>query len=162
MDSNKDTSQSMFDDTGASTMNAAVLSNLHCSPHAALLPTKELEATMRESLSQWQAPLLDDKAEDDDIVALIQFDEGTVRAPQQATSITRSYGFNDFHQTMAFVGAITSMIHREDHHPTLLVSYKECCLTYSTHDADGVTLNDLICAAKCDAIFDAQRARSVG
>lgn len=172
-DTDKDTSQSTNDDTrnnmmnagtmtastmDAGTMNTTALSNLHCAPHAALLTPQELEATMQESLSHWQATL----AADDDIVDLIRLDDGTGHAPPQATSITRNYSFNDFHQTMAFVRAITTMIHREDHHPTLLISFKKCHLTYSTHDANGVTLNDLICAAKCDVIFDAHRAKSVG
>ena len=138
-------------------MNAAALSNLHCAPDAALLDAQELAATMKEALNHWQATL----AADDDVIDLIQLDEGTIRAPLQATSITRNYGFNDFHQTMAFVNAITTMIHREDHHPTMFISYKECRLSFNTHDANGVTLNDLICAAKCDVIFDAHRAKSI-
>ena len=151
-------------------MSPTVLSNLHCAPHAALLAAEELEATMQEALSHWQTTLhnddnaIDNKVDnqDADIVDLMQLDIGTAHTPLEATSITRNYGFNDFHQTMAFVRAISAVIHREDHHPTLLVSFKECRLTYSTHDAGGVTLNDLICAAKCDVIFDAHRAKSVG
>ena len=170
IDTNTDTSQGSLSDTPSSTMSATVLSSLHCAPHAALLASEALEATMHESLSNWQTTLhnddnaVDNKVDnqDADIVDLMQLDEGTAPTPLQATSITRNYGFNDFHQTMAFVRAISAVIHREDHHPTLLVSFKECRLTYSTHDAGGVTLNDLICAAKCDVIFDAHRAKSVG
>lgn len=139
-------------------MTPAVLSNLHCAPHAALLDAQEFSVTMQESLSHWQANM----PPDDDLIDLMQIDEGIAHAPLHASAITRNYGFNDFHQTMSFVRAVTAMIHREDHHPTLLISFKECRLSYSTHDAEGVTLNDLICAAKCDVIFDAHRAKSVG
>ena len=140
------------------TMNASALSNMHCAPLAALFDAQELATTMRDVLNQWKAAA----PADDDLVDLVQLDEGLVAAPTQATSITRNYGFNDYHQTMAFVRAISATIHREDHHPVLIVTYKECIVTFSTHSAGGVTLNDLICAAKCDAIYDAHRAKSIG
>jgi 4a-hydroxytetrahydrobiopterin dehydratase len=46
------------------------------------------------------------------------------------------------------------MVHREDHHPDLVVGYNRCEIRFSTHSAAGVTENDFICAAKADAIFD--------
>ncbi len=54
---------------------------------------------------------------------------------------------------MAFVNATAWISHREDHHPDLSVHYNKCVVSYSTHDAGGVTLNDFICAAKLDALF---------
>ncbi len=77
--------------------------------------------------------------------------------PQWAVAdnaITRTYDFADYFHTIAFVNALAFMVHREDHHPDLNVSYKRCTVTFSTHSASGITENDLICAAKADAIFD--------
>ena len=54
---------------------------------------------------------------------------------------------------MAFVNALACMAHREDHHPDLGVHYNRCVVRYSTHDADGLTRNDLICAAKAEQIY---------
>lgn len=68
--------------------------------------------------------------------------------------LVRTYRFADYYETMAFVNALAFMAHREDHHPTLEVSYNRCVTRYSTHSAGGITENDLICAAKADAIFD--------
>jgi len=51
---------------------------------------------------------------------------------------------------MAFVNAVASIAHREDHHPDLAVHYDRCVVAWSTHSAGGVTLNDGICAAKTD------------
>jgi 4a-hydroxytetrahydrobiopterin dehydratase len=53
---------------------------------------------------------------------------------------------------MAFVNAVASIAHREDHHPDLSVHYDRCVVAWSTHSAGGVTLNDLICAARTDAV----------
>ncbi len=67
--------------------------------------------------------------------------------------IEKTFAFNDYHQTMAFVNALAWVAHREDHHPDLGVHYNRCVVTFSTHDAGGVTLNDVICAAKAERLF---------
>ena len=54
---------------------------------------------------------------------------------------------------MAFVNASAWVSHREDHHPDMSVHYNKCVVAYSTHDAGGITLNDVICAAKLDALL---------
>ena len=67
--------------------------------------------------------------------------------------IEKAFRFGDYHQTMAFVNALAWIAHREDHHPDLGVHYNRCEVTFSTHDAGGVTLNDVICAAKAERLF---------
>jgi 4a-hydroxytetrahydrobiopterin dehydratase len=67
-------------------------------------------------------------------------------------SISRRYGFKNYYQTMAFVNAIAWMAHREDHHPDLGVYYDHCVVTYTTHAIGGLSENDLICAAKVEAL----------
>lgn len=68
-------------------------------------------------------------------------------------AIVRRYVFDDYHRTMAFVNAVADMAHAEDHHPEMAVAYDRCTVLYSTHSAGGVTENDLICAARADAIY---------
>jgi 4a-hydroxytetrahydrobiopterin dehydratase len=53
---------------------------------------------------------------------------------------------------MAFVNAQAWIAHAEDHHPDAAFGYNHCTLRFCTHSAGGVTLNDLICAAKVDAL----------
>ena len=67
--------------------------------------------------------------------------------------IRRTFLFKDYHETIAFVNATAWISHRDDHHPDMSVHYNKCVVTYTTHDAGGVTLNDYICAAKLDALF---------
>jgi 4a-hydroxytetrahydrobiopterin dehydratase len=66
--------------------------------------------------------------------------------------IAKTYEFKNFHETMEFVNALAWVVHREDHHPDLEVSYKRCRVVYWTHTVAGVSENDLICAAKIDAL----------
>ena len=69
-------------------------------------------------------------------------------------AIVRNYAFGNYFETIAFVNALAYMVHREDHHPDLVVGYNRCTVRFSTHSADGITQNDLICAAKSDAIYE--------
>jgi 4a-hydroxytetrahydrobiopterin dehydratase len=74
--------------------------------------------------------------------------------------IVRSFEFKDYHETIAFVNALAWMIHAQDHHPELTLRYRHCIVAYTTHSADNtVSLNDLICAAKADAIYE-ERTRA--
>jgi 4a-hydroxytetrahydrobiopterin dehydratase len=68
-------------------------------------------------------------------------------------AICRVYRFADYFDTIAFVNALAHMIHREDHHPDLVVGYNRCEVRFNTHSVGGVSENDFICAAKADAIF---------
>jgi 4a-hydroxytetrahydrobiopterin dehydratase len=54
---------------------------------------------------------------------------------------------------MAFVNAVASIAHREDHHPDLEVHYDRCVVSYSTHDVGGLSLNDFICAVKVEDLL---------
>ncbi len=71
--------------------------------------------------------------------------------------LVRTFRFADYHQTLAFVNAIAEIIHREDHHPELTVSYNRCIVRYDTHSVNGgkggLSENDFICAAKIDDVF---------
>jgi 4a-hydroxytetrahydrobiopterin dehydratase len=72
----------------------------------------------------------------------------------EGKSIAKTYRFKNYFETMAFVNAAAWVSHREDHHPDMLVGYKECRVSYLTHAIDGLSENDFICAAKLDALFE--------
>ncbi len=71
-------------------------------------------------------------------------------------AIERTYGFGNYYETIAFVNALAYMVHREDHHPDLLVGFNRCRVRFNTHSVNGISTNDFICAAKADAIFSAE------
>ncbi|MEO0318459.1 MAG: hypothetical protein RL404_2136 [Pseudomonadota bacterium] len=74
--------------------------------------------------------------------------------------LVRNFRFRDYHQTIAFVNAVAEVIHREDHHPELVVGYNRCAVKYDTHSVNGgkggLSANDFICAAKIDQVFEQQ------
>ena len=67
--------------------------------------------------------------------------------------LSNTYQFKNYYDTLAFVNALAWVIHREDHHPDLAVSYNRCTVSFSTHSVQGISENDFICAAKTDAVF---------
>ena len=68
--------------------------------------------------------------------------------------LAKTYSFQNYYETLAFVNALAWISHREDHHPDLGVHYNKCRVEYATHAIGGLSENDFICAAKCDALFD--------
>lgn len=76
----------------------------------------------------------------------------------QDGKIFREFSFKNYYATLAFVNAIAYVIHAEDHHPELLITYKQCVVKYHTHSVNagegGLSQNDFICAAKLDAIYE--------
>jgi 4a-hydroxytetrahydrobiopterin dehydratase len=76
--------------------------------------------------------------------------DGWARA---GSEIEKTFEFRNYYQTMAFVNASAYISHQEDHHPDLLVGYKTCKVSYTTHAIGGLSENDFICAAKLDALY---------
>jgi len=69
--------------------------------------------------------------------------------------IAKSFAFANYRETVAFVNAVAWIAEREDHHPDLHVGYGRCRVECSTHSAGGVSENDLILAARIEALFEA-------
>ncbi|CAN5468111.1 4a-hydroxytetrahydrobiopterin dehydratase [soil metagenome] len=75
----------------------------------------------------------------------------------QDGKLVKSFDFKNYYETLAFINAIAYVIHAEDHHPELVVTYNRCIARFDTHSVNGgkggLSENDFICAAKVDAIF---------
>lgn len=71
---------------------------------------------------------------------------------RDGNAITRTFSFESYCATMAFVNAVAWLAEREDHHPELQVGYDRCRVAFSTHSAGGVSERDFDCAAKTEAL----------
>jgi 4a-hydroxytetrahydrobiopterin dehydratase len=67
--------------------------------------------------------------------------------------ISKTYSFEDYHRTMAFVNALAWIAHREDHHPDLAVGYNRCRVEFSTHSIGGISRNDFVFAARIERLL---------
>lgn len=71
---------------------------------------------------------------------------------EQGQALVRTFRFDDYYRTMAFVNALAFIAHSQDHHPDLGVHYDRCVVRWSTHDVGGLSENDFICAARTDLL----------
>ena len=69
-------------------------------------------------------------------------------------TLRRSYRFPNWHASLDFVNAVSNMVEQQNHHPLLTMTYTSCELGFTTHSAgNALSLNDFICAARADAIY---------
>lgn len=71
---------------------------------------------------------------------------------EDATRISRLFGFKDFKTALAFTNAIGKLAEEEWHHPDLKVSWGKVEVFLSTHAVRGLSENDFILAAKIDLL----------
>lgn len=68
-------------------------------------------------------------------------------------ALEKTYAFDDYYRTMAFVNALAFVAHATDHHPDLGVHYGKVHVRFTTHDAGGLTTRDFVSAARVDQLF---------
>lgn len=68
--------------------------------------------------------------------------------------LSQDFKFKGFYKTMSFVNSVAWIANSQVHHPDMEIGYNHCLINYTTHDIDGLSINDFICAAKIDALFD--------
>jgi 4a-hydroxytetrahydrobiopterin dehydratase len=68
-------------------------------------------------------------------------------------AIEKTFTFSNYFETLAFVNAVAFAAHRQDHHPELLVTYRECRVRLNSHDINGLSGRDFHAAAQVDALL---------
>ncbi|AKT42288.1 4a-hydroxytetrahydrobiopterin dehydratase [Chondromyces crocatus] len=67
-------------------------------------------------------------------------------------ALERVYPFPDYSAAVGFVMRVALAAERRDHHPDLLLSWGKVKVSWSTHDAGGITGLDTEMAALCDRL----------
>jgi 4a-hydroxytetrahydrobiopterin dehydratase len=65
-------------------------------------------------------------------------------------AITRKFEFKDFNTAFAFMTRTALLAEKMDHHPEWSNVYNKLGVTLSTHDAGGITENDVTMAKAMD------------
>jgi 4a-hydroxytetrahydrobiopterin dehydratase len=68
-------------------------------------------------------------------------------------AIEKTYGFDNYYETISFVNAVAFIANAQDHHPDLSVHYNRCVVRFNTHDVKGISETDFECAAQVDALL---------
>ena len=71
---------------------------------------------------------------------------------KKGEGLVRQFTFASFRDAIAFTTRLAFDAEAADHHPDLLISYKRVTVTWSTHDAGGVTKKDVEGVKATDAV----------
>ena len=66
--------------------------------------------------------------------------------------IQRQYTFKNFRLAMAFSNQVGDLAEEAGHHPAILTEWGKVTVTWWSHSIKGLHKNDLIMAARCDAL----------
>jgi len=69
-----------------------------------------------------------------------------------ASAIAATFGFDTYEAGVAFAVQVALVAQRLDHHPDLAIGWRRVTVTYTTHDAGGVTGRDIAAAKAVDAL----------
>ena len=69
------------------------------------------------------------------------------------TSISRSFAFKGFARAVEMANLAAWLGNAQGHHPDIAFGWGYCRVAFTTHEAGGLTENDLICAAKLNAVL---------
>jgi 4a-hydroxytetrahydrobiopterin dehydratase len=66
--------------------------------------------------------------------------------------IKKTYTFESFADSIAFVNRVSALAETADHHPDFLIQYTRVTLSLSTHSAGGLTRRDMDLAGRIDEL----------
>ena len=72
---------------------------------------------------------------------------------KRAQTIGRTYKFDGFLMSIAFVHRIAKRAQKMNHHPDIDIRFDKVKLTLTTHDEGGITEKDFALARQCDEVF---------
>ena len=68
-------------------------------------------------------------------------------------AITREFVLADFMQAFAFMAQIAIAAEKHNHHPEWSNVYNKVLITWTTHDVQGLSDNDIAMARLCDRAY---------
>lgn len=69
---------------------------------------------------------------------------------REGDTLTRTYAFPSFRDSIVFVNRVATLADEADHHPDIDVRYDRVRIGLSTHDAGGITDKDTALAEQID------------
>jgi len=74
-------------------------------------------------------------------------------AEEKLMKLRRAFSFANYQSALDFTNKIARLADEHDHHPAILLEWRQCTITWWTHTLRGLHRNDFILAAKTDQVF---------
>ncbi|MDB2611678.1 4a-hydroxytetrahydrobiopterin dehydratase [Gammaproteobacteria bacterium] len=68
--------------------------------------------------------------------------------------LIKEFKLTNYEHSIAFANLIANLAESEDHHPKIILEWGKVSLEWWSHKIKGLHMNDFICAAKSDKIFE--------
>jgi len=90
---------------------------------------------------------------DDDLKTLIaEIPDWQIVVEENIMRLRREFGFKNFAQAIAFSSRVGDIAEAAGHHPAILTEWGKVTVTWWSHKIKGLHKNDLILAARTDAL----------
>jgi 4a-hydroxytetrahydrobiopterin dehydratase len=83
-----------------------------------------------------------------------QFLDWQLITENEEQRLRRVFKFKNFAQALDFTNQVGQIAEQQNHHPALLTEWGRVTVTWWTHVAHGLHLNDFIMAARTNQLFD--------
>ena len=97
------------------------------------------------------APLVPEDKQTD----LLKELDGWIIDHSDISKLIKEFKFNNYEQSITFTNLIADLAESQDHHPKITLEWGRVTLEWWSHKIRGLHMNDFICAAKSDEIFNA-------
>ncbi len=78
----------------------------------------------------------------------------------EGRALTRLFEFDDFLQAWGFLSQVALLAERHNHHPEIWNVYNKVRLSWSTHEAEGITERDFTLVEETDRVYACYRSHS--
>jgi 4a-hydroxytetrahydrobiopterin dehydratase len=89
------------------------------------------------------------------IMALSQVSGWRLSGDGENIAIEKSFQFAEHTHALLFVNSVGWLSEKLNHHPELVLTYKNCVLRWNTHDVRGLSRLDFEAATQTDALLPA-------
>ena len=90
----------------------------------------------------------------DEAISAFLAERGRAGWSRAGDALERAYAFPDYGAAVGFTMRVALAAERRDHHPDILLGWGKVRVTWSTHDAGGITALDVEMAELCDRLYD--------
>ena len=73
---------------------------------------------------------------------------------QEGKTITRTVEFDEFMDAIDFINLVADVAEEAQHHPDIDIRYNRVVINLTTHDAGGLTDDDIEVAQRIDNLID--------
>ncbi len=86
------------------------------------------------------------------VAAFVASHAGWAQEGEPTPALARTFAFDDYAAGIAFAVRVGFAAEKRDHHPDLFVGWRKVKVSWSTHDAGGITALDVEMAEHSDAL----------